>query len=265
MLSRVLYVGLVAGVVAGLLTAVVQHFTTTPLIIAAEAYEGTTGDDATTSSFMPSPAGPLHGLVLTGAADAMHTSKTFGGAVIRVHTDEDGEAWAPADGFERTAWTSIATIVMTTGYALMLVSLVMLTDGSMTWRSGVAWGAAGFVATGLAPALGLSPELPGTAAAGIVDRQIWWLVTVIASGLGLWAVLRIATPVAIVVGILLLAVPHVVGAPHAAELTNSVPAELAATFSSTVLGVMAISWALIGGIAGYLWERDDARLASAAT
>lgn len=40
MLNRILWATLVAGIVAGLATATLQHFTTTPLILAAEAYEG---------------------------------------------------------------------------------------------------------------------------------------------------------------------------------------------------------------------------------
>jgi len=38
-ISRLLAAGLVAGVVAGLAVAALQHVTTTPLILAAEVYE----------------------------------------------------------------------------------------------------------------------------------------------------------------------------------------------------------------------------------
>ena len=39
MIARVLTTGLIAGLVAGLAVAALQHFTTTPLILAAEVYE----------------------------------------------------------------------------------------------------------------------------------------------------------------------------------------------------------------------------------
>ena len=49
MLHRILFAALVAGVVGGLATAVLQHFTTTPLILEAEKYEGGDADAAQTT------------------------------------------------------------------------------------------------------------------------------------------------------------------------------------------------------------------------
>lgn len=246
MLTRLLWVGLAAGIIAGLATAAIQHFTTTPLIIAAEAYE--------TQASAPS-------LLRRVGATTM-----FGGELILAHGTEthggDGSpAWSPADGFERTAVTSLSQIIVTTGYGLMLIAAMLFADGRITTRDGLLWGIAGFVATGLAPALGLSAELPGTSAAALVDRQIWWGATAVATGVGLWSVLRVSSPIAIAGGLILIAVPHIIGAPHPTTLTTNVPSELSAHFASSSLVVQAISWALVGSIAGYLWERDEQRAA----
>lgn len=244
MLTRLLWVGLVAGILAGMATAAIQHFTTTPLIIAAEAYEQKDTAQA--------------------AEPATLASNLFGGMLILTHGTEshaDGEAaaWSPSDGLQRTGVTAIATIIITTGYGLMLIAAMLVADGRLTARSGLLWGVAGFVATGLAPGLGLSAELPGTAAAALIDRQIWWVGTALATAAGLWAILRISSPVAIAGGLFMIVLPHLIGAPHPTTLTTNVPSELSAHFASSSLVIQAVSWVLVGSIAGYLWERDEQR------
>ena len=52
------------------------------------------------------------------------------------------------------------TVLIGLGYAFVLVALIAFSGRRMTARQGVLWGAAGFVATGLAPGLGLPPESP---------------------------------------------------------------------------------------------------------
>jgi cobalt transporter subunit CbtA len=241
MLNRILGAALVAGIVAGLATAMLQHFTTTPLILEAETYEGAAPDTA--ALYAPAL------LVL------VHTHGD--------HAEGAEEGWAPADGIERTLYTSIATIGTSFGFALILLSAMILSGAQITARSGLLWGVAGFAAAGLAPALGLAPELPGSAAAALEARQIWWIGTAVATAGGLWLALRIATPIAIAGGIALLLLPHVIGAPHPQELTSAVPAELAGHFAAASLVVMAVIWALAGTVAGWMWQRGEARQAVA--
>ncbi|MCK5711602.1 MAG: CbtA family protein, partial [Hyphomicrobiaceae bacterium] len=71
------------------------------------------------------------------------------------HGANSGEAeeWAPSDGVERTFFTSVSTIATSFGFALMLLSAMIIAGARITARSGLAWGAAAFVTTGLAPAL----------------------------------------------------------------------------------------------------------------
>ncbi|MGV8769566.1 CbtA family protein, partial [Pseudomonas aeruginosa] len=53
-----------------------------------------------------------------------------------------------------------------------------------TWQD-LLWGLAGYAVFCLAPSLGLTTELPGTAAADLVQRQYWWIATAAATAVGL--------------------------------------------------------------------------------
>lgn len=241
MITRVLAAGLAAGFAAGLLVAVLQHFTTTPLIIAAEAYEGQPAAQASAAQ----PAGE------TGDA-----------RLILVHTGHDGteaeSAWAPADGLERTVYTSTVTVATAVGFAFLLLAGLLIAGGPIDAQRALGWAAGGFIATGLAPAFGLPPELPGMQAADLLDRQVWWIATAIATAAALWLMLRSRGQILPALGVVLLLAPHVIGAPHPAEAEASrVPAELAARFASVSLGVHAVLWALTGGLVGWLWQRHE--------
>lgn len=242
MITRVLAAALAAGFAAGLMVAVLQHFTTTPLIIAAEAYEGQTGHDH--------------------ASMHSHLAEMHGGRLILAHTGHDSaegaDEWAPADGLERTVYTSTVTVATAVGFAFLLLAGLLVSGDPIDARRGLAWAAAGFVATGLAPALGLPPELPGMLAADLLERQIWWIGAALATAAGLWLVLRSRGVALPALGLALLLVPHVIGAPHPADAEASrVPAELAARFASASLAVHAVLWALTGALAGWFWQRND--------
>ena len=157
MLFRIVWVGLLAGMFAGLATAALQHVTTTPLIIAAEAYENKGTGEVHSSSLDNHVTIGGASLIMVAGEAATHS--------------EDAEAWMPADGLQRTLVTSFSTVVTAVGYALMLVAAMVIAGGKIAPRAGLAFGVAAFVATGLAPGLGLSPELPGAAAADLVARQ----------------------------------------------------------------------------------------------
>src|SRR5258708_1513822 len=98
MLTRVMSVGLLAGVLAGLLVALVQQVTTTPLILVAEIYE----KRAEAASAAP-PAGAAHRH--DGAHDHAH-----------------GDGWKPADGLPRFFYTSVTTIATAVGIAFLLLA-----------------------------------------------------------------------------------------------------------------------------------------------
>ncbi len=236
MLTRILSVGLLAGLLAGLLIAALQQVTTTPLILAAETFEKPAVASAT-------PA-PPH----SHAAGTAH---------------DHGEGWKPADGMPRFFFTAITTVATAVGVAFVLMAAMVFAGAPIDEHHALAWAIAGFVACGLAPAAGLAPELPGSAAGDLVGRQLWWVGTAIATAIGLWAFLRTDHhPVVRLGAIVLLLAPHLIGAPHPHEFESKVPAEIAARFTALSLVVQALLWALVGIGVGLLWPKFAPKPAS---
>ncbi len=238
MLKRVFSVGLLAGLVAGLALAVMQHFITVPLILAAEVYE------------TAAEAAPQHE---HGASTGDHHHDHAAAA------PEQPKEWSPADGLERTLSTSVATIVTAIGFALILLAAMLLAGEEITPMRALAWGACGFAATGLATGLGLAPELPGSAGAALESRQIWWIATAFATAAGLYLLLRASPLWAWLGGLVLLLLPHAIGAPHPHNFISTAPAELAAQFTASSLVIHAALWAIVGVSVGFFWIRTAAR------
>jgi cobalt transporter subunit CbtA len=238
-IQRLLAVGLLAGLLAGLAIAALQHVTTTPLILSAEVYE--------------TAAEQAH----AGAAAQEHEHE---------HEHEHARAWEPAPGLERTAATSVATGVTSVGYAFMLLALMLAAGDRIEPRRAALWGACAFASTGLATSLGLAPELPGSAAGDLVGRQIWWMATAASTGAGLFALLRIDAPLAKALGVALLVAPHIIGAPQPPAPESTAPAELAARFTAASLAIHALTWILVGAAVGLVWrllpEKSNAEAAT---
>ena len=227
MLRRILTTALAAGIVVGIAISGVQMFTTIPLIYEAEEYEQA-GATAWHSPFAP--------VVL-----------------VLVHGEEEHET--ATAGWERPLLTLATNVLTGVGFALLLVAAFVFAGQEVTGRTGAVWGVAGFAVFTLAPAFGLPPELPATAAADLAPRQLWWLLAAASTAAGLWLlVLRRETPTKIV-GVASLFLPHIVGAPHPAELTHLVPPELAARFSASAIVVSALFWVSLGWTAGTLYDR----------
>jgi cobalt transporter subunit CbtA len=237
MLKNLILSAAAAGLAAGLVTAVVQHVTTTPIIIEAERYEGGAGHDHPTGT-------PTHTHEdSSGSADVVSAGRA------------ESETWAPTNGLERTLYTSLATAVLGVGFGLALLGLMMLAGVAITPRSGLAFGVAGFMAVALAPALGLPPEIPGSGAAEIGARQAWWFFAVGATAVGLAGLLLTKRFWLQVGGVVLMALPHIVGAPHREAFASTAPAELAGHFAATSLAVTAIFWGVLGYASGAFYER----------
>jgi cobalt transporter subunit CbtA len=226
MISRVLAAALVAGFLAACVSSVMQIAFTTPLILAAEAFE---------------------------AAPAPHSHAP--GAAAHQH---DEEAWQPAEGFQRAAFTGLAALVSGVGYALLLGAVALAMGLVPSRRNALGLAAAGFVAVSLAPALGLPPELPGMGGGALVARQVWWASTVLATAAGLYLLVMVRSPVAVIAGLVLLAAPHLIGAPSAPHARSDVPAVLAAQFAARSLGVALAFWISLGLSLGWAWERFSA-------
>ncbi|MGV1015173.1 MAG: CbtA family protein [Methyloceanibacter sp.] len=231
---NIVLVAAIAGGIAGLGMTVVQLFTTVPLIIKAETFEGAES----------------HGHALGDAAETGEVAGSSG------HSHAPGEeGWAPEDGFERTAFTAAANIVTGIGFALLLIAVSELFGGIRDWRQGVFWGLAAFVVFTLAPGLGLPPELPAMPAADLGARQVWWVATVISTGVALWLLFFQRSLLGVIAAMALLVAPHIIGAPQPASYETPVPEGLHHSFVVAVVLTTLVFWALLGGLAGFFRER----------
>jgi cobalt transporter subunit CbtA len=237
---RLFFVAALAGLVAGALVTVAHEFSTVSLILEAEKYE-TTGDAAPTDE--------------TAAAATETVEATAGHDHDAAGHSHDGEEWAPEDGFPRTAFTFLTNIVTGIGFALLLVAAYALRGGTVDWRTGLYWGLAGFATFTLAPGIGLAPELPGTAAAALLDRQIWWLATAVATAGGLALIFFGRRALWAAAGVILIVLPHIYGAPHPAEFKMLAPVSLEKQFIVAVLVTSLLFWAVLGSLSGYLYKR----------
>jgi cobalt transporter subunit CbtA len=218
---RLLSAALVAGAISGLAAFGVQHIMVEPLLLKAEIYE-----------------------------DAARRTQAEG-----AHASHE---WQPSDGFERTAFTCLSTVLTGVGYAALLLGLAATLDVRLDLTRGAVAGVAAFACLSLAPALGLPPQLPGSAVADLQTRQLWWLGTVIATAIGLWLFIdsrlgwlrRIAGVVAVLV-------PHLIGAP-VADGPSAVPVQLARQFAFASVASSAMFWLMVGTVSGYCAERGSA-------
>ncbi len=236
MIGRVLLAALLAGIAAGLFYGAIQHVRLTPLILEAEKYENA-GD------------GHSH----DHAATATTTDTTAAQSAPAPADEEEG--WAPADGTERTSFTFLASIVAGAGFAALLAGVSLLSGIRITPRNGVLWGIAGFLAVHLAPAASLPPELPGMPAGDLLLRQVWWVGTIAATGIAIWLFTQRTEMWAKVAAVVLVALPHIIGAPMPPTHESGVPAVISAAFAANTLAAAALLWIAIGGFLGLTMDR----------
>ena len=159
-------------------------------------------------------------------------------------------------GFSRTALTVISNVLTSVGFALLLIAAFTI-HGDVDWRKGILWGLGGFATFFLAPSIGLSPELPGSLAAPLQERQMWWVATVAGTGGGLILLLFKAGAHWKGLGVLLIALPHIVGAPLPEEHGGLAPEQLSRSFVMVTFATSAIYWLILGGIAGLFSKRFE--------
>ena len=150
------------------------------------------------------------------------------------------------EGFQRNAFTVAANILTAIGFALLLTGVYAIRGRAVTWREGLLWGFAGFIVFTAAPGLGLPPELPGMPVAELTARQTWWIATAAATAGGLCLLAFRPTAWAAVLGLALIALPHLIGAPLAPESHSDVPAALSQRFIVVVTLTSLLFWALLG-------------------
>lgn len=229
------------GILSGLILSLGQHFQVSTIIYEAEKYEAS-------ESTMGDVAHAAHS----------HEHGVTGGATE--------EVWSPDDGSERIFYTIIANILSAIGFAVVLLSLMsllyLIRGKEITMANGLVWGLAGFLTVFIAPSLGLPPEIPGMQAAAVEARQVWWISTVFATAAGL-AILAFAPDWIKLSGIILILLPHIVGAPHTdsvlfAHADANVVQTLTALYESFLWATTVtngIFWIVLGGLSGMVMQK----------
>jgi cobalt transporter subunit CbtA len=219
-----------AGLIVGVVISIAQFFGTVPLIQQSEVYERKAG---------------------TPPAAHEHAGASQGQGKDQDKAHSHAREWEPEDGLQRNAFTVGANILTAIGFALLLTGVYAIrgrqvTLRQVTWREGLLWGLAGFVVFTAAPGLGLPPELPGMPVAPLTARQTWWIATAAATAGGLGLLAFRTAPWTAILGLVLIALPHLIGAPLAPENHSEVPAALSHRFIVVVTLTSLLFWALLG-------------------
>ncbi|NUU01715.1 CbtA family protein [Herbaspirillum robiniae] len=233
----------IAGALSGVLLSGVQQLQVEKIILKAEQYEkaGEAAEHAHQHEVAASAAAA--GAAPVAAAEHEHEH------------GHDGDEWEPADGAERTGYTVLANVSMAIGFALMMVAAIAVSGRQVSWRSGLLWGLAGYVVFFVAPSLGLPPEVPGTLAAPLHARQWWCVMTAGLTAGGLGAIVYARAWPWKLLGVLLLAVPHVIGAPQPEVHGGVAPEELARAFIHATAMANAVFWLALGGLTGFFYRK----------
>jgi cobalt transporter subunit CbtA len=227
MIKRIAQTAGFTGLLAALLLTLLQSFWVSPLILQAETFE---------------KSEPV----------AVHEHA----AGVAAHT-HDAEAWEPEDGWQRVVSTTGGNLVVAVGFALMLAGLYTLRAPTKT-SQGLLWGLAGYATFVLAPTMGLPPELPGTAAADLASRQMWWIGTAASTAVGLSLIAFSRHWLMKILGVAILAVPHVIGAPQPVVHSMLAPEALEAQFKIASQLTNVAFWLALGLISAWLFRRKSA-------
>lgn len=239
MVRETVLAAVVAGLIAALVFTVVQSVWITPLIHQGEVYE-----EAAEHSHAEA-----HEHHADAHADAHEGAHEAGG-----HHHDDDE-WKPEDGWQRTVFTFGANLLMGVGYAFVLVALYLLWREPRNALSGAVYGLVGFLVFFAAPAVGLPPDLPGTAAAELSVRQQWWAMTAVATAVGLFLLFSQSRWSLRILGIVIVIAPHFVPAPQPAVESSLAPAELQTQFRVATTIANAVFWVALGIASGVAFRK----------
>lgn len=226
MIKRIARTAGFSGLLAALLLTLLQSFWVAPLILQAETYEN---------------SAPTEQHEHAGESAAGH--------------EQGAEAWSPEDGWQRVLSTTGGNLVVAVGFALILAALYSLREPGRV-STGALWGLGGFAVFCLAPTLGLPPELPGTAAADLGQRQTWWIGTAAATAVGLALLVFARHWLIKVLGAALLVVPHLIGAPQPLVHESLAPEALEAQFKVASWLTNAAFWVALGLLSAWLYRRS---------
>jgi len=232
--QRIFFAAVLAGLVAGLALSAIQQWRVVPLIIQAELYE-INDVHALEHANDPVVVGPHLHLPETEAPVA-------------------GFDFAGFD-FERAGLTVLASVLTGLGYALVLGAVSIFSNIPINRQTGVMWGLAGFISVALMPSIGLPPELPGMVAAELGQRQIWWVGTVLISALAIYVLYKNPNPAGLLIGLGLILVPHIMGAPVPPAEPANVPAALVLIYVANAMFSLFVFWLVLGFSFGWINQR----------
>ena len=230
----IVFSAVLAGAITGAAITGAQMVGTIPLIQKSEVFER--------KAEAPAPAP-------TVAAQPAHAHDH--GAAAHSHEAE----WEPAEGLQRNAFTTGANILTAIGFALLLAGIFALRGRAVSWREGLFWGLGGFVVFTAAPGLGLPPELPGMPVADLTLRQTWWIGTACATAAGLGLLVFRKASWAAILGLGLIILPHLIGAPLAPAGHTDVPEALSHSFVVAAVLTSLLFWALLGVLTSIAFQR----------
>ena len=237
MTARIFASALFAGLLAGLIAVLLQWALMEKLILEGEEYEA-----GAKSHF----AGVL---VLNEDGETAEQAAESG-----VAAEEEEESLAT-----RYALAFFAAFVTWVGWALLMVAGFALAEKygqRITMKDAILWGVAGFGAIHVMTGIGLAPELPGTPAAELELRQLWWMTTAATAIIAFALMAYGRKPIYIVIGLALLIAPHLIGAPHLDGYAGVAPPELSGEYVARSYAVAFIAWVALGLAAGYFWNRE---------
>ena len=248
--KRIVGAAALSGLLAGLVLTAVQQWQVAPLTAQAEVFEDAAADQ---------PVAPAAAQRSTDAATPGAAPEHDAQPVHAQGHDQDHEhEWQPENGWQRTAFSTLANVTLAVGFGLLVGAAMNAAGHAISWQRGLLWGVAGYLVMFVAPALGLPPELPGTAAAPLQQRQLWWLFAVLASGSGMACLIRTRSWLIRAVGLALIAAPLLIHAPLPAHPHSSAPAALAHDFIRASALANALLWLVLGAAMGY-WYRPASR------
>lgn len=249
MTRRLFTAAIIAGTLAGLLLTAVQYLQVIPIILEAETYEV-----AEVKTYVASEI--EKDIATEKASHAIHDHHD--NALNTGHMSHEHNAanatWSPASGVERCAFTALSNVLAGIGFALVLAS-GMAIRGKNNWRNGLLWGLGGYAVFFVAPSLGLPPELPGTLSADLLNRQLWWIATVISTGAGIALMMFANSILSKGVGAILIVTPHVVGAPLPQIHSSLAPASLVDAFIQATAIANGIFWLTLGSLNGFFLRK----------
>lgn len=225
MIKRIFQTAVFAGLGAALMLTLIQAVWVSPLILKAETYE-----QAASTHHAEAHEGDEH------------------------HHDDEG--WTPEDGWQRATATAGANLVVGVAFGLFLAGAVSLRPPRKV-VTGALWGLAGYAVFVLAPAAGLPPELPGTQAADLHARQLWWVGTAIATAIGLGLLAFSPMVWTKVAAVVLMGIPHLIGAPHLASAQMLAQEDLYHKFVAASLVSDALFWVTLGLLSALFYRRAE--------